>query len=917
MQISSGTPLAAAIEDARILVDAGEFGRAAESYGRAISDPMAFSALRSQLRLEHVGLLLRQTYPTHFEATIEQVHRYLDEPETRQDRPGTLQLTVLLAEALVGVDAQAQFRAALLKLSADIPNETDAVALLSDVFPHYLRLLGLAANQEAKFSEARHYLSRSLDELARRKAHYACKILQEDLQRLALQEGDSYVIADLAATSPNTISTLSQAFLVVRALRRQGKYEQALQILKAWQTTMRVERSQRFNLLFESALLAYRLGQRHLTTTEVASLEMAAKETFDPQEAQSALKRLKLFEMGLLSISGGKGFNAHLYDARILVLQNKLDEAEYILKSIRPRSTAQPEAAYWLIAAAELFFVRGLDIHREDTRAAAGHGHESFHRLEKALEIVTRLQIMELTGYILRLAGYCHAYLLRDHAVARNYWAKANAHENAITTQQLSDEARVRYRESVPTQHDEMIKITADQAESAAAETGSIPGEHIASVIVAIETARSLTLLHLVQQPGELQTVPIPLPENRLACWNWYTDLASELPNDIAIWLLHATPDRIYHGLVCHSSLAWLDYPASKNELGNRIAELGQIWASEADLQASTLHQPHLMTQSLAQLSAQLHIQHVIERLRDLPKKISRLIIVAGEDLAEIPFAALTIGTKEGEPLLITQFAISYMPCASAFRHLTRRAKASQGDHALIVQPPAKDLYLDVPISNAKRTKALRGLEATVGNLSQILHQTSFPIVRFDCHGVFDPSEPADSFLHLARSAGDDGRLTRNHLQPDKPQQPKISFHKCGTVIMGACDTAMFERVRREERLGLIRSALAAGASAVVAARWKAEDITTRIILRQFQRYLRYLPRDIALQKAQLEVICASNPEIQQPHPKSGRVVANPAHPSRWACFVLHGDVGLQTGAGWLRRKARQWQATRNIYSRK
>jgi hypothetical protein len=54
------------------------------------------------------------------------------------------------------------------------------------------------------------------------------------------------------------------------------------------------------------------------------------------------------------------------------------------------------------------------------------------------------------------------------------------------------------------------------------------------------------------------------------------------------------------------------------------------------------------------------------------------------------------------------------------------------------------------------------------------------------------------------------GQLTRNHLQPDKPQRPRVLRQRCGTVTPDACDTPMFERVRRDERLGLIRSAQAA-----------------------------------------------------------------------------------------------------------
>ena len=910
MQILSGTELAGVIEEARKAIQTGDFDRAAHSYRRAISDSNAQAGLQSLLRLEHVGQLLNHRQLGHIEAAIRQARDYLAEPETRQDRSATARLTVLLAEALISAEAHTQFRATLQNLSGYISNDDDAAALLGDVFPHYLRLRGLASGQQTNLREAKSYLHRALSQFEIRKAEYAYKIIQEDLQRLALQEGNSQVIAQLAATPPGMIRTLPQALMVVRALRRQGRYEQALQILKVWQTAPHIERAQRFNVLFESAMLSYRLGQRHLTATEMAILETAAREAFDPKEASSALRRIKLFDLGLLSVSGGEEFSSRLYDARVLILQEKLDEAEQILRSIQMQAVGSSNTVYWSMAAAELAFVRGLNAMDKEQSKVAKYGREALNLLQKALDFSQSLHVVELPGYILRLAGHVQAYLLRDHAAARDHWAKANSYENFITDQQLSDEARVHYRESVPTQHDEIIMITADQAASAT-ESGRILGEQIASVIAAIETARSLTLLKLVQQPDELFVRHLPLPEDHRACWNWYADLAGNIPDDTALWLLHATPNRIYHGILSRRSLAWLDYPANKHELSNLMAEVSEIWATEQNLQASTHNSPELMPQFLAQISEGLHLPELVERIGRLAKRISRLVIIAGEELGDIPFAALPIRLGDRQQLLLEQFAVSYMLCASAVQPLAQRTKASRGDYALIVQPPTEELHLDVPNYSGRRTQILRGSAATLKNLSQILREQSFPIVRFDCHGEFDPDEPAESFLRLAQSAADDGRLTRNHLQPDKPQQPKILLHKCGTVIMGACDSAMFERVRREERMGLIRSALAAGASAVVAARWKAEDLTTNIILRQFQNYLRYLPRDIALQRAQLDILYNRTPDISKPHPKSGRILENPNHPSRWACFVLHGDGGWQTRAGWFVRQLRQWRATR------
>jgi hypothetical protein len=69
-------------------------------------------------------------------------------------------------------------------------------------------------------------------------------------------------------------------------------------------------------------------------------------------------------------------------------------------------------------------------------------------------------------------------------------------------------------------------------------------------------------------------------------------------------------------------------------------------------------------------------------------------------------------------------------------------------------------------------------------------------------------------------------------------------------------------------------------------------------VLEGFERYLRYLPRDVALQRAQLDV-CDGTVPLSAPVPDIG-------HPVWWACWTLYGDPGHQTKAGPLRRLLRR-----------
>ena len=88
-----------------------------------------------------------------------------------------------------------------------------------------------------------------------------------------------------------------------------------------------------------------------------------------------------------------------------------------------------------------------------------------------------------------------------------------------------------------------------------------------------------------------------------------------------------------------------------------------------------------------------------------------------------------------------------------------------------------------------------------------------------------------------------DRRLTLSRFESFDPK-------RCGTLVLGACELGMVKRTGRDERLGFARSGFAAGASAVVAARWATEDVMAAAVLDAFHTNLWALPRDVALQRA-------------------------------------------------------------------
>jgi CHAT domain-containing protein len=108
----------------------------------------------------------------------------------------------------------------------------------------------------------------------------------------------------------------------------------------------------------------------------------------------------------------------------------------------------------------------------------------------------------------------------------------------------------------------------------------------------------------------------------------------------------------------------------------------------------------------------------------------------------------------------------------------------------------------------------------------------------------------------------------------------------------------MAQRRGRDERAGFVRAGIHAGAAAVLAARWIADDPAAAAVLDRFERYLRYLPRDLALRQAQLDV-CDGKADLHVG-------LSDHRHPARWACWTLYGDSGWQTRVGLLRRRLDQ-----------
>jgi CHAT domain-containing protein len=94
-------------------------------------------------------------------------------------------------------------------------------------------------------------------------------------------------------------------------------------------------------------------------------------------------------------------------------------------------------------------------------------------------------------------------------------------------------------------------------------------------------------------------------------------------------------------------------------------------------------------------------------------------------------------------------------------------------------------------------------------------------------------------------------------------------------VTLSACETGLGKAFAGEGLLGLTRAFQFAGARSVLASLWRVGDAATGELMPRFYRRLAAgLPKDEALQQAQLELL--RDPAL--------------AHPWNWAGFTLSGD---------------------------
>lgn len=498
-----------------------------------------------------------------------------------------------------------------------------------------------------------------------------------------------------------------------------------------------------------------------------------------------------------------------LHHVRRLIADDELTRAEGLL--------GEGDTALWHLTTAELAYAKGnLD--------------EAIHHFQEA---VSRTDHAELKALALRKLGDACADT-GDEDAAVGHWDDAHRVEEEITDLQESPAIKLQMLRAARDEHDGRVLAAVRRV---AREGGkALPG-----LVVAVEAARGATML---DEPRDLPRFT-DLPGAK----RWLRSTIRHLPRDQVVWMMHATPDQLHH-VIIGRRVTHFTTDVHISALTEAVHRL-KAWKPR--------YAPAILGRLLVELAGLIALEDV---LKALPRKITRIAVVAGDVLADIPLAGLPVpGTK----LHLGQtHALSSLPCLSALPQLHRRSQRQRGDDTAIFSPD--------PALRRARTRGENF--TTAADLERTLKEHRHQRIRIVAHGTHDRAHPERSWLRFG-----DERVSAEALG-------NMDFSACGTLVLGSCESGMAQPRGRDEKVGFVRAAITAGASAVVAARWLAEQEVAALVLDAFDRHLAKLPRDRALQHALIEVA--------------------DRHPADWACWSLYGDAGFQTKAGPLRRRLRK-----------
>ena len=248
----------------------------------------------------------------------------------------------------------------------------------------------------------------------------------------------------------------------------------------------------------------------------------------------------------------------------------------------------------------------------------------------------------------------------------------------------------------------------------------------------------------------------------------------------------------------------------------------------------------------------------LLDERNDIAARATRLVIVPFGALHAVPFALLS----DGRSHLIERFEIQTAPSASIACPCGAAAPRATHDALVVGVADAAAPLIDEEVDEITAIAGARLLKGDAATRSALRAAApSAAMIHLACHGRFVPSLPAASGLRLA-----DGWL---------PIRDILDLGLAADlVVLSGCETGRHAVDAGDELSGIARAFHAAGARRLVTTLWSVRD---RAALRLATRFHRALCDGSRPSRALRESTLA--------------LIAESAHPSCWAPFVLSGSI--------------------------
>ncbi len=277
------------------------------------------------------------------------------------------------------------------------------------------------------------------------------------------------------------------------------------------------------------------------------------------------------------------------------------------------------------------------------------------------------------------------------------------------------------------------------------------------------------------------------------------------------------------------------------------------------------------LPQRLEQLAQILHLDEILQNLRQQFPNCQKLILIPHRFLHLFPFHALPIATEDGKGKLLQDLfpkGVAYAPNCQVLKQAQNRQRP-HFNQLFAIQNPTQDLqFTDMEVEAIQSLfnphQVLKHDQAEKAAIDAETLKNAH-CTHFSCHGYFNFQDALKSALILAKSeftppppTDDPSRylpLKDNKLLDLQKCLTledilRLDLTNCRLVTLSACETGITDITSTsDEYIGLPSGFILAGSPNVVSTLWAVADISTAILMIQFYQTLQ--------QQSELSVVLA------------------------------------------------------------